>query len=335
VDRVAGHRSIVPDAGAAAAAPWYGEDVRHALAGVLAVAVAASLAVAQEMPDGALERARRAAREHRYGQVLALLEPLRGRSDLAPGTAFAVAAELGRAYYHLGRYALAYGQLRRALELEPRSPEVGLYLEACAWLTGRREEALELFEALVASGARDLYLAVALPGERQFLADPRPWEIVARHARDLPVDLERGRALGVVLGMPAEEAARTVPGWPAAAGPEVAARAGPHVVWAFRLAEGRVAEIAIQVENALRYTPYRLRLACGLDWRATPEALERLLGPPRARAPGEAGSVRELWRFGRVEAGLEFGPPRQPAPPGIAPGSRLLRVIRLRRIAAP
>ncbi len=299
---------------------------------VLATLVVA-VAGAGERPP--LEEARRLALSHRYGEVLELLEPFVGRDDLSSAERFEVLAEVGRARFHLSRYPGAYGAFAEALRIQPQSAEAAVYLEASAWLTGRRRQALSILEALLASGARDLYLAVTLPGERSFLADPEVWAILDRHGRFLAVDLRRGVALGAALGSTREAVMAVLPGSPPAEGQELVLRAGPRILWALRFdPRGELAEVLLDAENLLRYTPYRLRFACGLDWRMTPGAAVQVLGRPlKDQRPAEGRRVL-TWQFGEVHASLEFGPPAEPRPPVFPEGSEVLRILRLARVTS-
>ncbi len=281
-----------------------------------------------------LEEAHRLARSHRYAEVLDLLEPFAGREDLAPAQRFEVLAEVGRARFHLGRYQGAYRAFTGALEIQPQSAEAAVYLEASAWLTGRRRQALGVLEALLATGARDLYLAVTLPGERSFLADPEVWTVLERHERALALDLRRGVALGAALGSARKKVMAVLPGSPPSGGRTLVLRAGPRVLWALRFDEGdRLQEVLLDAGNLLRYTPYRLQFACGLDWRMTPTAAVQVLGPPAREEPaGKDGRVL-TWEFGTVRATLQFGPPRAPRPPVFPEGSQVLRMLRLVRVS--
>lgn len=311
---------------------WDMVRIRLRVLGVLILAGAAVGAGHQAPP---LEKARKLARSHRYAEVLQLLEPFAGRKDLPSGQRFEVLAEVGRARFNLGRYPGAYRAFSQALKIQPQSAEVGVYLEASAWLTGRRGEARAIFDALLKSGARDLYLAVTLPGEQSFLANPEVWAILSRYQRDLVVDLRHGVALGAKLGSSRDAVMAVLPGSPPAEGRELVLRAGPRVLWALRFnEEGEFEEVLLDAENLLRYTPYRLRFACGLDWRMTPGAVAKVLGPPEKDRPGDDGGRVLTWRFGTVDASLEFGPPRKPRPPVFPPNSDVLRILRLVRVTS-
>jgi len=301
-----------------------------ALAFVTALAV--SVAAARPAPGirEKLDRAAELARTHDYPEVLALLEPELEREDLATSERFEVLSQVGRARFHLGRYNEAYRALAAAVRLQPRSVEAALYLEGAAWATGRHGQALSILDALLSSGASDLFLAITLPGERGFLADPSVWEVLARHERPLVVDVRRGLALGAPLGGDRETVLAVLPGAPPETGREIILRAGPKVVWALRFDDsGRLEEVVIDCQNLLRYTPYRLAFACSLDWRTTPDAVRTVLGEPVSdRNEADGGRVLS-WELGRVRTGMEFGPPSEPRPAVIPEGSVMLRLLRM------
>ncbi len=135
--------------------------------------------------EAVLERAREAALQHRYNEVIELLTPFNANDE--PEIRYITAAEIGRAYFHLGRYREAHRAFREAVRLHPERAETAMYLEATAYLVGEPEQAYAILSEILKSGARDLYLAVTLPGERRFLADPRVHEIIEeffRRSRD-------------------------------------------------------------------------------------------------------------------------------------------------------
>ena len=148
--------------------------------------------------EAALERAREAGRQHRYNEVIELLTPFNANSD--PEVRYITAAEIGRAYFHLGRYGEAHRAFREAVRLHPERAESAIYLEATSYLTGDSEQAYAILREILQSGARDLYLAVTLPGERRFLADPEVHQIIEKSSVDLAIDVEGARVLGVGLG---------------------------------------------------------------------------------------------------------------------------------------
>lgn len=274
-------------------------------------------------------------KRHRYAQVVELLEPFADRIDDPAWSAaerYAVAAELGRACFHLGDYAAAHGYLTRAVVLEPRRIETALYLQASAFLTGRRDEALAIFEEVVRSGAPDLYLAVTLPGERRFLADPEVWSLIDRHARPITMSLREGGFESIRPGQPrkAVEDALGVRS-PDPVSTTLTARAGPEVIWAFRFSDaGALEEIAVRAESVLRYTPYRLHFDNELDWRLRPEQAITLLGPAASTTTAE-GSLSLGWDLPGCSLSLAFGRPTGPVPPALGSDQMVLQLVRIRR----
>ncbi len=300
------------------------------------VLLLATAALAETGIRDTLDRAQELSRAHRYAQVITLLEPVAARKDLPDPDRFEALSEIGRAQFHLGRYREAYHTLAKALRLQPRSAEAALYFEAAAWATGRRKQALSVFETLLASGASDLYLAVTLPGARAFLADPAVWDVLERHERPLVVDVRHGIALGAPLGETKDAVLAVLPGSPPETGKGLVLHAGPKVVWAIRFGEsGRFSEIVIDCQNLLRYTPYRLQFASSLDWRMTPEAARIVLGKPVSDETVADGGRVLTWKFGPFQTSMEFGSPEAPRPAVIPADSIMLRMLRMVRIPQP
>jgi len=318
-----------------AGVPWYRFPMlfRKSIACAAGMLLVASAVLAQGDVDTTLRRASALARDHRYDTVVELLEPLGAVAKLNTAQRFELHGELGRALFHLGRYPEAYRNLQAALKIQPRRMEIGVYLEAAAWATGRREEALQIFDAILASGARDLYLPVTLPGERSFLANAEVWEILARHRRPLPVDLEAGSLGGVALGDSRSHVVEVFH-LPASLGrePVIRARAGPEVLWFLHFDPAdRLDDIVVDVQHVLRYTPYDLRSASGLDWKSTPAQAMVELGPPAATTSGPDGTLILDWHFPKAMASLEFGKPPQPLPPSLKGQAATLLRMRLHR----
>ena len=273
------------------------------------------------------------ARGHRYPRVVELLKPVAAREDLPERGRFEVEAELGRALFHMGRYGEAWDHLVEAARIQPRRIEVGLYLEAAAWVTGRRKEALAIFDGILASGARDLYLAVTLPGERGFLADPEVWRIFDRHRRPLQVDLVRGTLAGARLGGTRSEVAEVL-GMEAPDSPDsvLTARAGPMILWVLHFdGDGILDDIIIDASHVDRYTSYGLETVQGPGPRSTAAEALVALGSPASTTPTPDGAMVLRWDFPQVAASLEFGMPDRPPPPGVDGGHAVLRMIRLQR----
>jgi len=280
--------------------------------------------------EAALNRAEELARSHRYQEVVDLLEPY---SEVAANAEarYALSAELGRAHFHLGRYREAHEAFRRSAALHPERVETGLYLEATSFITGNREQALAIFREILRSGARDLYLAVTLPGERAFLQDPEVWRLLEANRQPASLDLEQGRFLGVELGQTRASvvAALGVPeGSPTGV---LSAHAGPKLLWALSFDdEGRLTEILVHGEHVLKYSAYRLDFGTRLDWRASPEVAAAVLGPPVTDRVDRGGDRVLTWTTSAVRVELAFGPPEAPRPAPLADGVDLLRLITLR-----
>ena len=279
--------------------------------------------------ETALERAREAARSHRYADVITILTPFNALVD--PESRYITAAEIGRALFHLGKYEAADRAFREAVRLHPERAETAVYLEATSYLMGHREQAMTIFRAVLASGAKDLYLAVTLPGEQQFLADPEVQSILAEHAVVLDVDVEKARLMGITLG---DSRARVTAALSARSSDPTAAaltaHAGPALIWAFVFdREQRLSEIILQAENLLRYTPYRLHMGNEVDWRATPAIAASFWGPPTEMITLADDGVAMIWDFDSHRLTLDFARPRHPRPPEVAEGAAALRSVRL------
>ncbi len=301
---------------------------------VLALLSLCRSAAGQDAPDWreAVRKASELSRSHRYVQAVSLLEPL-ARQELPDEARFEVEAELGRALFHVGRYPDAWDHLVEAARIQPRRVEVALYLEAVAWVTGRRKEALAIFDGILASGARDLYLAVTLPGERSFLGDPEVRAILERHRKPLEIDLEHGVFSGARLGDPRSTVAgalgMTAPG----TGSDVlTARAGPMILWALRFdGEDRLAGVVVHVDHVERYTPYALTTTRGLHPGATAAEAMVALGAPAATTPVSEGTMILRWDFPGTIVALEFGVPEGTPSGGPDQPHATLRMIEMSR----
>lgn len=285
-------------------------------------------AVSAQDLEPTLEYARKLVQEHRYEEVIELLSHFEDLDD--PEAQYVVSAEIGRARYHLGDYRAANTAFRKAVSLRPQRIETALYLEATSYLVGDRDQAYAIFREVLASGATDLYLAVTLPGEIKFLADPEVWNILEEFARPVHIAVDRGSMLGVGLGEPQSEVEERLGATSDATGTALTARAGPFLTWAFGFDEsGTLVQIMAHNEHLFRYTPYRLDLGAGLDWRATPEAATSALGAPESTSLGGEDLVVMVWLRDRVRLTLEFAPFRPPVPPGCNPERPILRVVRM------
>ncbi len=282
----------------------------------------------------ALERAREAAAAHRYQQVIDLLEPFNNVDD--PEVRYITAAEIGRAHFHLGQYRPAHSAFRQAVALRPQLVEAAVYLQATSFLLGDRVQALTVFESLLQSGARDLYLAVTLAGERRFLADPGVRTLLERHTIELDLDVARGAMRGVAIGAPRDEviAAFEVP--PTRGGTSaLSAAAGPAVIWAFAFdCEDRLREMAFEVDHMMRYTPYRIRLAGHPGWQPTPASTLAALGPPDQRRTSQDG-LSWGWRFEDHVVTMEFSSGARSDLLGLPQGAASLGLLEIVRAPNP
>lgn len=281
--------------------------------------------------EPALEHARQLGREHRYQEVIEVLARFEHLED--PEARYVVAAEIGRAHYHLGDYAAANSAFREAVALRPQRVETALYLLATSYLVGDFDQAYTIFREVVASGATDLYLAVTLPGERAFLSDPVVWSILDELATPVVIDLDRGSLLGVELGQARSSVEQRFGAKTETAGDTLTARAGPYLTWAFGFGEsGALTRVMLHNEHLLRYTPYRLQVGSAIDSRSTPEAATAALGAPISTSSDGDELVAMEWLKGDLRLTMEFAPPRTPAPPGAPADRPMLRVVRLETI---
>ena len=312
--------------------PGYGFIVKSPIRSATLAVVLASSAMAQTGDfESALELARQAAIAHRYEQVIQILTPFNALED--PESRYITAAEIGRAYFHLGRYREAHQAFLQAVRLRPERVETAIYLEATSYILGDREQAYSILREILKSGARDLYLAVTLPGERRFLSDPKVHEITEEYAVPLDVDFLGGSMLGIALGENRETAIKKLEARSSdPSSTALTASAGPALIWAFVFdAEQRLEEIVIQADHLYRYTPYRLRFDRELDWRLTPAAAISAWGPPKHTETSSEDEMIATWQFDGHRADLLFARPRQPRPPGVAEGVAVLRSLQLSR----
>jgi tetratricopeptide (TPR) repeat protein len=314
--------------------PGYGFRVkfRHQFTISLLILLPCGRLAAEDF-ETVLERAREAAIHHRYVQVIELLTPFNAVND--PETRYITAAEIGRAHFHLGRYHEAHNAFRQAVRLRPDRAETAIYLEATSYLMGEKDQAYAILREILASGARDLYLAMTLPGERSFAVDPVVEAIIAEFAVPLEVDFERARILGLSLGDHREVAIEKL-GLEASStdARTLTATAGPMLIWAFAFDDRqKLVDILLQSENLLRYTPYRLRTDCDLDWRATPAAAIAALGSPNHTSAAGDDGITMSWDRSQHAVILDFGTPRHPRPRSITEGAAMLRSVRLKRHA--
>jgi hypothetical protein len=276
------------------------------------------------------------ARQHQYRQIVELLAPFTAEAatHADPESAYAISAELGRAYFHLGSYPTAYQHFRTAVQINPQRVETALYLQASAYNIGKRDEALAIFREVVRSGAQDLYLAITLPGERAFLSDPEVWRIIEENARSISIDLHRHTFNGIGLGRHRSVVEGLFGATSASAGGRtLSARAGPRSIWAFQFsANDQLEAVTIQAENLLRYTPYRISFSSALDWRISPAQAMSFLGPPQKTFSSSDEQLELSWISGQSRLTLSFGPPAMPRPALLREGSAILKMVTLQRI---
>ncbi|MCP4896723.1 MAG: tetratricopeptide repeat protein [bacterium] len=278
--------------------------------------------------ESALAEASDLVDQHRFPQIVSILRPFETCSsdgDLH----YALHAELGRAYFHLARYNEAYAMLREAVTSRPQHVETAIYLQACLFIGGNRDDALLIFEQLLRAGAIDLYKSVTLPGERLFLADPDVWELIEKYAQLLPISFGEGTFRGVSLGSERADVTRLLGVEASEADqPLLTARAGPKVIWAFAFDQAdRLKSITIDAERLLKYTPYRLQFDHGLSWRVTVEGMTSALGAADKSEILENGDFMLNWNFSDYRLRLVFGLPLAPRPPSIPEDMQMLKVV--------
>ncbi len=311
----------------------YRRKVIRTVAFILACLTGFGVVAARDL-ESALDQARQLGQEHRYSDVIELLTHFQDLED--PEAQYVLAAEIGRAHYHLGDYQTANSYFRRAVILRPQRVETALYLQATSYLTGDREQAYVIFREIVAGGATDLYLAVTLPGERIFLADPVVWKILDELATPVEVDVDRGSVFDIELGQTRADVERRLGAEIASTGDALTARAGPNLTLAYGFdASGTLSQIMLHNQHLLRYTPYRLHIGPDLDSRATPAMATAALGAPKSTSTSGDEIVIMVWLRQRLRLTLEFAPPPAPAPPGLAADKPILRVVKMEAFEPP
>lgn len=280
--------------------------------------------------ESALEEARSAAENHQYSRVIELLTPFNATADKE--ARYITAAEIGRAYFHLGQYQPAHRAFREAVRLYPERVETAIYLQATAYLMGDEEQALAILREVLKSGARDLYLTVTLPGERRFLDDPNVQAILDEYTIPLQVDLGKGALLGAALGDDRDTVISSLQA--KSSNPDAAvltATAGPAVIWAFAFGENNIlTDITVHAGNLHSYTPYRLQLGDEIGWDATPAIAIAALGPPGRTEIREDNVIAMSWTLPASELVLEFERSVGIQPDGEPGNAAVLKVVRLR-----
>jgi tetratricopeptide (TPR) repeat protein len=307
--------------------------VNRLLLGAIATLLAASLSGVQssglEDFEATLETVRELAGRHRYGEIVQLLDGLVAAAENSE-TRYILFAELGRAQFHLGDYTSADQALRQAVMIHPERIETALYLLATSYLLGDRNQAFTILREVVRSGARDLYLAVTLPGERSFLGDPEVWKILEQGSIPMHLEIDQRSIHGIRVGdTRAAVAAILQAPTRAATGSKLIARAGPYPIWSCSFStEDRLTEVVLHTENLVKYTPYRLHIGDG-DWRITPANALSAFGATADSSTDEVQNLDLIWRFPGLELVLTFGRPRPPRPPVLDDNVAMLRMVRL------
>jgi tetratricopeptide (TPR) repeat protein len=306
--------------------------MKQRLLGLLLMLMSVALAGAATDLEDALEAAQELVATRRYQDAIELLETFE-KPKLDAESRYILNAEIGRCCFHLGNYPDAHRRFKTAVTLHPERVETALYLEATSFLLGDTDQALLIFENILKSEARDLYLAVTLPGERQFLQEKKVWNLLDRYSQDITVNVEEASVLGVRIGDKREHViARLGAGSANADAPALSAQAGPRTIWAFSFSEdGLLSNVIFQSENMVRYTPYRLKLDNGLDWRMSPAAAISVFGNPGQSHHGEDHELTLTWTFESATLALTFGPALEPAHPKHGDHAAMLKLLHLYR----
>jgi len=295
------------------------------LFGVLIVTVWACVCSAAT-PAETLEQARSMVAGNRYPEALALLEPLVS-DDLSDRTSWEIAAETGRAAFHLGQYRKAHLLFQRVVQARPIIMEPALYLEATSYLLGDKLQAFVIFEAILKSGAMDLYLAVTLPGEERFLVEPEIQELLERHAQPMVVQPELATIQGIRLGQSRSRIAENLGIDDASGESTLAARAGPFLTWVFSFDEtDMLSDIVLNAEHLRRFTPYTLDLSDGISWTSTPITCISSLGGKNRSSTTTDGALILTWDFSEASLDLVFSRPNTDKQ-----GAATLELIRMYR----
>jgi len=254
-------------------------------------------------PAKGLQEARQALEAHEFEQAFKILEPFLD-GDLSTPVKWEITAEAGRAAFSMGQLEEARKLLRLAVAARPGVAETAVYLEATSYLLGDRKQALMIFEALLKSRVPDLYLAVTLPGEVRFLADPDVRALMTRYAMPLDIRPDTGEFLGLHLGQSRAEVSAEL-GLPPSKDSVLLARAGPELIWVFSFDElGMLQEAAFHADHLQRYTAYDLKLQLAgsptkqsLGWTTHPQDAINLLGQPESRSRDLDGALKLQWSY--------------------------------------
>ena len=260
-------------------------------------------------PEERLEQARSLAATYRYSEASALLEPLI-QDDLSDETSWEIAAEAGRAAFHQGRYQKAHKLFRRVVQARPIVVEPALYLEATSYVLGDHRQAFEIFEAVLQSQAQDLYLAVTLPGEKRFLAEPEVQRLLQLYAQKLVIRPESATLQGLRLGQDRAQIAHRYGVEASSGGPSLVARAGPMTTWILSFdTQDQLVEVVLNVDHLRRYTPFSLDISDGITWNSTPLDCMGSLGPPHGTSTTDDGTLILTWDYPEAALDLVFSRP--------------------------
>ncbi len=307
------------------------------LAGFVATVVLLTTSAAQSADlTTVLEAARNAAREQRYQRVVELLQPHTEPLPAEERARFSIAAQLGRAHFHLAEYASAHRWIRVAASVQPQNIEVGIYRQASAYLSGHHDEAFAVFEQILRSGAQDLWLPMTLSGEDAFRTEPRVQALLEQYTRTLPIDLGTGALAGARLGQPRSDVVAAFGAVDVEEGRFVSARSGPIVLWSLEFdAHDQLIGIIVNVTGMILYSPLRPAFGGQLDWRAQPHDATAVLGPP-IESHNPTGSLQTLtWQIDRVRTEMDFEvlPPHSKAGPTDTQSPPRMQTVRLRLIS--
>lgn len=256
-----------------------------------------------------LEQARSMAAANRYSEALATLEPLI-HDDLSDEISWEIAAEAGRAAFHQGKYRRANEILRRVVHARPIVVEPALYLEATSYVLGDHRQAFEIFEAVLQSQGQDLYLAVTLPGEKRFLAEPEIQRLLLRYAQPLVIRPESASIQGIRLGQARPQIAQRQGIETSGGGSSLIARAGPLMTWVLSFDDQeQLVEFVLDTGHLDRYTPFTLDLSEGLSWTSSPIDCIGSLGPPQRTSATSDGTLILTWDYPEASLDLVFSRP--------------------------
>ncbi len=260
-------------------------------------------------PEAALGQARSLVAGNHYPEALAILEPFIA-DDLGDPISWEIAAETGRAAFHLGQYHKAHELFQRVVQARPVVMEPALYLEATSYLLGDHRQAFVIFEAILQSGAQDLYLAVTLPGEKGFLDEPKVQELLEQYAHPLAIRPASAMIQGVRLGQKRSIIADHLGIDAPPDGTNLTARAGPFLTWIFSFDQNeQLTEVVLDAEHLRRYTPFILDLSEGISWASTPITCIGSLGGKFRSSTTTDGSLILTWDFSEASLDLVFSRP--------------------------